>query len=33
LDADVKKVVDRLPPLTDEQRDLLSLIFRNNRRQ
>ncbi len=33
LDAYVKKVVDRLPPLTDEQRDLLSLIFRNNRRQ
>ncbi|HEY5990143.1 MAG TPA: hypothetical protein VIV12_27720 [Streptosporangiaceae bacterium] len=33
LDAYVKKVVDRLPPLSDEQRDLLALIFRNNRRE
>jgi len=29
LNAHVKKVVDALPPLTDEQRDLLALIFRN----
>ncbi|HUY46860.1 MAG TPA: hypothetical protein VMV92_14175 [Streptosporangiaceae bacterium] len=32
LNAYVKKVVDALPPLTDEQRDLLALIFRRNRR-
>jgi len=31
LDAYVKKVVDALPPLTDEQRDLLALIFRRHR--
>ncbi|HUY48277.1 MAG TPA: hypothetical protein VMV92_21530 [Streptosporangiaceae bacterium] len=30
LDAYVKEVVDNLPPLTDEQRDLLALIFRSN---
>jgi hypothetical protein len=29
----VKKVVDDLPPLTDEQRDLLALIFRSNHRR
>jgi hypothetical protein len=29
LNAPVKKVVDALPPLTDEQRDLLALIFRS----
>jgi hypothetical protein len=29
LNAYVKKVVDALPPLTDAQRDLLALIFRN----
>jgi hypothetical protein len=29
LSAHVKKVVDALPPLTDAQRDLLALIFRN----
>jgi hypothetical protein len=29
LDAHVKKVVDSLPPLTDEQRDLLARIFRS----
>jgi hypothetical protein len=28
LDAWVKAVVDRLPPLTEAQRDLLALIFR-----
>ena len=27
-----KQVVDSLPPLTGEQRDTLTLIFRNNRR-
>jgi hypothetical protein len=32
LDAYVKEVVDALPPLTDEQRDLLALIFRQHRR-
>jgi hypothetical protein len=32
LNAYVKEVVDALPPLTDEQRDLLALIFRRNRR-
>ena len=26
-----KQVVDGLPPLTNEQRDLLALIFRSNR--
>jgi hypothetical protein len=31
LNAYVKEVVDNLPPLTDEQRDLLALIFRRNR--
>ena len=30
LDAYVKEVVDALPPLTSEQRDLLALIFRNH---
>jgi hypothetical protein len=29
LDAYVKDVVDALPPLTDEQRDQLALIFRS----
>jgi hypothetical protein len=29
LTAYVKKVVDALPPLTDGQRDLIALIFRN----
>jgi hypothetical protein len=29
LNAYVKKAVDALPPLTDAQRDLLALIFRN----
>jgi hypothetical protein len=29
LNAYVKEVVDSLPPLTDAQRDLLALIFRN----
>jgi len=33
LDAYVKDVVDALPPLTSEQRDLLALIFRQHRRQ
>jgi hypothetical protein len=28
LDVFVKDVVDALPPLTEEQRDLLALIFR-----
>jgi len=32
LDAYVKEVVDALPPLTDEQRDLLAVIFRQRRR-
>jgi hypothetical protein len=32
LNAWVRKVVDALPPLTDEQRDLLALIFRRNQR-
>lgn len=32
LDTYVKEVVDALPPLTDEQRDLLALIFRHRRR-
>ncbi len=31
LDAYVKDVVDALPPLTSEQRDLLALIFRQDR--
>jgi len=26
-----RQVVDGLPPLTDEQRDVLALIFRSNR--
>lgn len=30
LDAYIREVVDRLPPLTDDQRDLLALIFRRN---
>jgi len=30
LDAYVKEVVDNLPPLTEEQRDLLALIFRTD---
>jgi len=29
LNAYVKQVVDSLPPLTEAQRDLLALIFRN----
>lgn len=29
LDAYVKDVVDALPPLTDEQRDQLALLFRS----
>jgi hypothetical protein len=29
LDAYIKDVVDRLPPLTDDQRDTLALIFRS----
>jgi len=33
LDAYVKEVVDSLPPLTDEQRDLLALIFRSRHRK
>jgi len=32
LDACVKEVVDSLRPLTEAQRDLLALIFRNRRR-
>jgi hypothetical protein len=32
LDAWVKAVVDTLPPLTEDQRDLLALIFRQHRR-
>jgi hypothetical protein len=32
LNAHVKKVVDALPPLTEAQRDLLALIFRNRYR-
>jgi hypothetical protein len=32
LDAYVKEVVDNLPPLTEEQRDLLALIFRSKHR-
>jgi hypothetical protein len=31
LDAYVKEVVDSLPPLTEEQRDQLALIFRSTR--
>jgi hypothetical protein len=31
LSAYVKEVVDTLPPLTEEQRDLLALIFRSSR--
>jgi hypothetical protein len=31
LDQWVKEVVDTLPPLTDEQRDLLALTFRKHR--
>ena len=33
LTAYVKEVVDSLPPLTDEQRDLLALIFRSRHRK
>jgi hypothetical protein len=33
LDAYVKKIVDSLPPLTDEQRDLLAMIFRSRHRR
>jgi hypothetical protein len=33
LDAYVKEVVDTLPPLTDEQRDQLALIFRSRHRK
>jgi len=32
LTAYVKEVVDSLPPLTDEQRDQLALIFRSRHR-
>jgi hypothetical protein len=32
LDAYVKEVVDSLPPLTEAQRDLRALIFRNRHR-
>jgi hypothetical protein len=32
LDAYVKEIVDALPPLTDQQRDQLTLIFRDRRR-
>jgi hypothetical protein len=32
LDAYVKEVVDSLPSLTEAQRDLLALIFRNRHR-
>jgi hypothetical protein len=32
LDAYAKEIVDALPPLTSEQRDLIALIFRNRRR-
>ncbi|MGH3191890.1 MAG: hypothetical protein ACRDOL_32530 [Streptosporangiaceae bacterium] len=32
LDAYVKEIVDALLPLTSEQRDLLALIFRQQRR-
>jgi hypothetical protein len=32
LDAYVKEVVDSLPPLTDEQRDQLALIFGSRHR-
>ena len=28
----IKEIVDLLPPLTSEQRDLLALIFRQHRR-
>jgi hypothetical protein len=31
LAEQARQVVDSLPPLTDEQRDLLALIFRSNR--
>jgi hypothetical protein len=31
LDAYAKEIVDALPPLTSEQRDLIALIFRNRR--
>ena len=33
LDAYVEKIVDSLPPLTDEQRDLLAMIFRSRHRR
>jgi len=33
LDAYIKQVVDSLPPLTDEQRDVLALIFRGAARE
>jgi hypothetical protein len=33
LDAYVKEVVDSLPPLTDDQRDQLALIFRSRHRK
>jgi hypothetical protein len=33
IDAYVKDVVDSLPPLTEEQRDLLALIFRSRHRK
>jgi hypothetical protein len=31
LDQWIEEVVDTLPPLTEEQRDLLALIFRKHR--
>jgi|HubBroStandDraft_1064217.scaffolds.fasta_scaffold01763_2 hypothetical protein len=31
MDAYVKAVVDTLPPLTDQQRDVLALIFRRGK--
>jgi len=30
MDAYVRAVVDSLPPLTDQQRDVLALIFRHS---
>jgi len=32
IDAYVKAVVDTFPPLTDQQRDLIALIFRSSSR-
>lgn len=33
LDAYVRKIADSLPPLTDEQRDRLVMIFRSRHRR